>query len=410
MSRNSPYIVTRLILRGAENIGERLPILLMRESRKPLVTAMEWALTVRRGKPVAANTLERELRHIAHFEAWLLKERLNLRDPMSFVDAFTPNRIEASLRPWLNKDASDKKVKKLSVGPSVIRDRIAVIANYLDWSLRNFERTLSVRTESKQILAFQAVRKDIRKSLGDILPTQSDGRKVDGLAPKVVTRLIAYIDPENPKNPWARGDSVDALAIRKRNQLIVLLMLAFGPRRGDVLKLYTDDVKTHGAEPTLWIRRRPDDPKDTRKFEPNAKTQERILPLNAYLARILNDYISEFRKAISNYKKQPYLLLSTSTGKPLSARALNDIFELLQSEFPGIRPHVCRHTHNDRLRAYCRSNGIDSKEAISHAKYINGWLGDNTGIYTQREARVAAQAISASVQKDMFAPFEDVPF
>ena len=229
MSRNSPFIVTRLVMQGTENIGERLPILLERESRMPVRSAMEWALTVRRGKPVAANTLERELRHIGHFFAWLLKEGLSFRDPMSFVDSFTPNRIDASLRPWLGKDNSDRKVKKLSVGPSVIGDRIAVIADYIDWVLRNYERSMSVRSQAKQILAFRAAREGITKSLGDILPTQNDVYEVEGLPPSEVTRLIQFIDPDNPKNPWARGSSKRAIAIRQRNQLIVLLMLAFGP-------------------------------------------------------------------------------------------------------------------------------------------------------------------------------------
>lgn len=410
MSRSSPFIVTRLVMQGTANLGERLPILLERESRVPVTSAMEWALTLRRGKPVAANTIERELRHLGHFCTWLLNEGLSLSNPMSFVDSFTPNRIEASLRPWLGKDNSDRNVKKLSVGPSVIGERITVIADYIDWMLRNFERSMSVRTQAKQILAFRANREGIAKSLRDILPSQSEVRDVQGLSPSEVTRLIQIIDPDSPKNPWARGKSKKAIAIRHRNQLIVLLMLAFGPRRGDVLKLHTGDVKTHGAEPSLWIRRRPDDPNDTRKFEPNAKTQERMLPLDALLARKTNDYISEHRKLTPNYKKQPYLFLSTKNGEPLSSRSLNDIFELLQPEFPSIHPHVCRHTHNDRLRAYCRMNGIDGKDATSHAMYINGWLTDNTEIYTKREARRAAQAISVKVQRDLFAPIEDIPF
>ena len=410
MGRSSPFLVTRIVLRGHSNIGERLPILLDRQSRKPVTAVMEWALSVRRNKPVSTNTLERELRHLGHFEAWLKLNGLSVRDPIAFVDAFTPNRIEASLRPWLGKDMSDQKVKKISINPSGIRDRIQVIAAYVDWVLQNAERSLSVRTQAAQILALRATRESVARSLSDILPTQNEGSKADGLSSSEVTRLLAIINPQNPHNPWARGNSDEADAIRKRNQVIVLLMLAFGPRRGDVLKLQTGDVKTHGSEPTLWVVRRPDDPKDSRKFEPNAKTQERMLPLDAYLARILDDYISDYRKLVPNYKKSPYLMLSSSTGRPLSSRAVNDIFELLKFEFPGIRPHICRHTHNDRLRAYCRLHGVDNKDAVSHAMYLNGWLGDNTGIYTQREARMSAHMISRSVQRDLFTPIEHVPF
>lgn len=410
MGRRSPFLVTRLVLKGEGNLGERLPILLDRETRVPVASVMEWALSIRRNKPVSANTLERELRHLGHFQAWLQQENLNLRDPMVFVDSFTPNRVEASLRPWLGRDVSDRKIRKFSVGTNVIQDRIRVISDYVNWVLQNAERGLSVRTEANKILAFRSVRESINRSFADIIPTQGSQQKVMGLSASDVGRLLRIIDPTDPKNVWARGDSKKALAIRKRNQLIVLLMLAFGPRRGDLLKLHTGDVKTHGGEPTLWIRRRPDDPKDTRVYEPNAKTQERMLPLDGYLARLLDDYILEYRTLIPNHKKTPYLLLGTKTGKPLSARAVNEMFELLKPEFPEIGPHVCRHTHNDRLRAYCREHGIGDKEAISHAMYINGWRGDYTEIYTARDARQAAHAISKFVQRDLFSPVEDVPF
>ena len=85
--------------------------MLDRQSRKPVTAVMEWALSVRRNKPVSANTLERELRHLGHFEAWLKLNTLSVRDPIAFLDAFTPNRIEASLRPWLGKDTFEQKVK-----------------------------------------------------------------------------------------------------------------------------------------------------------------------------------------------------------------------------------------------------------------------------------------------------------
>jgi integrase len=364
---------------------------------------MEWAISIRRNRPVSANTLERELRHLGHFEVWLRREGISLESPLEFIDLFTPNRIEASLRPWLGRDTSENKVQRLSVSTNVVKDRILTIANFVDWVLQNAERAFSIRTQHGQMLAFGNARVSIAQSLRDIVPRQAEGMKIEGLHPEDVERLLSIIEPASTRNPWARGSSDDAMSVRRRNQLLVLLMLAFGPRRGDVLKLHTGDVKTHGAEPTLWIRRRPDDQHDPRVFEPNAKTQERMLPLDASLARRLNDYISEVRTKIPNSKRRPYLFLNTRTGKPLSSRAVNGMFEALQTQFPGITPHICRHTHNDRLRAFCREHGIDEKESTSHAMYLNGWLGDNTGIYTKREARINAHLISKSVQEQLFA-------
>jgi hypothetical protein len=54
--------------------------------------------------------------------------------------------------------------------------------------------------------------------------------------------------------------------------------------------------------------------------------------------------------------------------------------------------------------------GIGEAEATEHAMYLNGWLGDNSGTYTQRSRREAAHKVSRKVQRDLFAQVEDVPF
>ena len=409
MGKSTPYLVVRLILKGQENRGERLPMLLRRDTRLPQVHAMEWVFK-RRGAKVASNTIEGELRVLGWFGWWLEKEGLSMDDPFKFVDAFTPGRIEASLGPWLARDFSDRRVQKLSVTPEVIRQRLAVVSSYIDWRLDNAMRELSVRTESTKIQAMAKIRDSIVVTLATIANTQTSSTRKEGLSRAEVVRLLEVVEPQSYQNPWARGDSAAAFALRARNQLIVHLMLAHGARRGDLLKTCTADVKTHGAEPTLWIRRRPDDPNDPRKQEPNAKTCERILPLDSSLTRLLNDYIQNHRTKIPGHKKTPYLLLATDSGRPLAMRSLNGIFEALAPQFPGIHPHLLRHTHNDCLAETCKQMGISAAEATEHAMYLNGWLGDNTGTYTQRTRREAAHRVSRRVQREMFAPIEDVPF
>lgn len=384
--------------------------MLRRETRVPVTRPMEWALSLRRSAPISASSLDRELRHVALLEWWFEREHMTLSDPMAFIEAFTPNKIEASLRPWMGRDQSDRKIKKLSVSPEEIRDRLAVSKSYIDWSLNNAQREISVRAEPKQCLAVEAARFSISRSLDLVAPTQISERQKEGLSVADSTRLIQLIEPSNPNNPWGRGFSKAAIALRCRNQLVVLLMLAFGPRRGDILKLHTGDAKTYGADPTLWIRRRPDDPNDPRDWEPNSKTKERILPLDPTLARKVNDYINIHRPQIPKYKKSPYLILASQSGRPLSSRAVNEIFEPLKDEFPGIHPHILRHTHNDRLKEHCAKAGVSEKDMVEHAKYLNGWLGDNLGTYTQRSRRESAHRVNRSVQRQMFEPLEDVPF
>lgn len=88
---------------------------------------MEWALASRRGCGVAANTIERELGDVGLAEEWFRKEGLSLADPLTFVELFTPNRIEASLRPWLERDFSRRKVVKIAVSSSEIKTRLETI-------------------------------------------------------------------------------------------------------------------------------------------------------------------------------------------------------------------------------------------------------------------------------------------
>lgn len=416
MGKSNPFIVTRIVMQSADNRGERMPLLLWRHSRVPVCLPMVWALAKLRPKH-ASSTVERYLRHLALLMWWFENEnerataemRLTLDDPLVFIDLLTPSLMESGLRPWLAKDMSDRKVKKLSVAPDEIRERLIVARDFIDWVLENAQRSLSVRTQAPQCLAVEAARSSIKSTFDQLMPRSSPPTEKLGLTDAEVLRLLDIVRPSSQDNPWGRGGSAAMVALRVRNELAVRLMLAFGPRRGDLLKTYTGDVKAHGAEPVLEIRRRPDDPKDPRVWEPNAKTEERMLPLDLSLARLLDDYIQNHRSGIPGYKKTPYLLLAAS-GKPLSMRAFNDIFEALQALIPELHPHRLRHTHNDRLDRHCRQNGIPDSERIQHAKYLNGWLGDNTGIYTKRSAREAARKISLSVQGKVFAPVEDVPF
>jgi integrase len=408
MGRENPFIVTPITLRSTDNAGERLPMTLYRNSRVPVVKHNEWALSKRRGV-VSANTLERELRALTHLQVWLDKEDLSLDKPFAFIEQMLPGRIEASLRPYLAKDQSDKKVKKISIGSEQIAERLWVASSYIDWALEDSQRKISLRLDPEKCIAFENARAGIRKTFSYLMPTQTSVEKKVGLSRAETCRLLDLARPENPNNVWGRGSGTQAKAIRYRNQAIIHLGVAFGPRRGDKLKLHTSDVRTHGSEPTLSVRRRPNDHKDPRKWEPNAKTLERLLPLDSDLAMLLNEYVLKWRKLIPGHKKTPYLFLSYS-GKPMSLRAYSDIFEALQIEFPNLHSHILRHTHNDRLRERCIEIGMSDADYVRDAMYLTGWASDNTSTYTNRSSRERANRISRDVQNQVFSATKDVPF
>jgi len=306
MEGASPFIIRRVVFGGPGNAGERMPFLLHRDTKLPVTRPMEWALASRRGRGVAANTIERELGDVGLAEEWFRKEGLSLADPLAFVELFTPNRIEASLRPWLERDFSRRKVVKIAVGSSEIKMRLDTIGEYVDWVLRDAQSAFSVRTQPAQVLAFSRQRDTIAAALKDVTPSRSPAVDTEGLSDQQVHALLDLIDPRNTLCPWGRGNPSAVAAVRHRNQAIVLLMLSFGIRRGDLLKLCVGDVMTHSNEPFLQVRRRPDHPDDPRKYEPNAKTQERMLPLDRFLVRTLDDYVLKWRKTFPNAKRTPY--------------------------------------------------------------------------------------------------------
>jgi integrase len=298
MGHLSPFFVKPIILQCDENAGERLPMLMHRATHLPVTRVLEWALLSRRTL-VASNTLGREIREVGHFEHWMLTVDLNLDDPFAFADAFTPIRIQASLRPWFGRDFSDRKVKKLAVSPEHVRSRFETTLGYVDWHLRKAQSSLSVRTQANEIVAFEIVRQNIEKALREVMPTQSSEPDIEGLDDATVARVFQRIAVEDRSSAWGYGNSERTLVLRKRNQLIVTLMLCFGIRRGDLLKLVTGDVLTHGPDPVLAVRRRPDDPRDSRLIEPNSKTQPRDLPLDPVVTRQLNDFVANYRKLMA---------------------------------------------------------------------------------------------------------------
>jgi hypothetical protein len=191
MGHLSPFFIKPIVLRGDENAGERFPMLMHRSTHLPVTRAIEWALLSRRPL-VASSTLGRNIREVGHFEHWMLTEELSLDDPFGIADAFTPIRIQASLRPWFGRDFSDRKVKKLAVSPKHVRSRLETTLEYVDWHLQEAQSSLTVRTQAKEILAFEVVRQNIKQALRDVIPTQSSEPDIEGLEAVWLERFSRY--------------------------------------------------------------------------------------------------------------------------------------------------------------------------------------------------------------------------
>lgn len=125
-------------------------------------------------------------------------------------------------------------------------DFLSFLSDYAECSLPASERE-ALRAESERALtAFRAN-----------VPEVSKRAKLNarvGLSEEEMERLLAVVDPNSENNPWERG------FVRLRNWLIVVLLLATGMRRGELLGLQIGDL--HPSQPKLLIVRRADATED----------------------------------------------------------------------------------------------------------------------------------------------------
>ena len=161
------------------------------------------------------------------------------------------------------------------------------------------------------------------------------------------------IQPDSPDNPWERG------FVRQRNWLIVVLLLATGMRRDELLGVQIGDIDQH--LPKLRILRRADASEDPRRIQPNTKTSDREVELRPAIMRAVWNYINYHRKKIKVVRKYPQLIV-VDDGQPLSLKSIDKIFVQIRESCPRLAvtltSHVMRHTWNDRFSEQAEIMGL----------------------------------------------------
>lgn len=222
----------------------------------------------------------------------------------------------------------------------------------------------------------------------------------EGLSKEDQDRLVARLHPNSPDNPWKRE------FVRYRNWLIVVLLLATGMRRGELLNVQLSDLAQN--QPKLSIVRRPDSKDDRRKLQPTPKTRERTIELHPSIMKRVWDYVA-MRREITLARKHPFLMVSEE-GDELGYKTIDKIFADVRrtcSDFPvSLSSHVMRHTWNERFSEEAERMQVDATIEERARNEQQGWSDSSKSsqTYTRRYAARKGREIALRLQEKLDAP------
>lgn len=409
--------------------GERLPMLLSKETGLPLWDPTLFILTELRATNLATNTLEQAARavmvalQVFRYLRVDLNERLSQGrlltlgeiDILSKLAAFRQEELDTLLE---NQAASEAVISQMvslekgrarsvdntpkQVAPETKATRLIYIRDYITWLVAGRRLKLDVSHEHYQALneAVQAVVGCINARIPSRDHHQLNSRQ--GVTPEARALILEVIDPASPNNPWKNKH------VRARNQLIFQWLLLLGVRNGELLSTYAQDVNLRSGE--VVIVRRPDNPEDPRKNAPLVKTRGRLLALGPALAELTRSYLTGSRATIKGARRHPYLFVATGKGSPLSKSALNKLFRELRTKVPGLpddlSPHVLRHTWNDDFSELMDERGVLPEEEERMRRQAMGWSPSSkmAATYTKRHVQRKSNEVSLAMQAKTFSP------
>ena len=400
--------------------GERMPLLVDASTGLGLFEPTGYALVLRNTNR-ATNTIAQAMRAVMLLYQILDANGIDLLQRIKANELLTLGEIEALIEQCKLKKADldeihfgplDEKVARLdlaklkkglksqvnlaTVDKGTAAVRVKYIQGYLDW-LQEYaylqklpgDRQLFKKVADMTVKAFKARTPKAGK--------KNATKRKRGLTHAQQARLLSVMHPDSIENPW--GDAF----IRERNYLIVLLLLATGMRKGELLGVKVNDFNV--KENKLLVARRPDDPEDPRPRKVYAKTYDRELLLGAELVDSLKHYIKVVRASTDRANQYPYLIVSEA-GAPLALNSVDFMFSTVRAvlpDFAKLSAHIMRHTWNDRFSEFAENN-LEPENEKKTRNYIMGWSEDSRSAenYTARYVEMqAAQALTA-MQNKMF--------
>lgn len=376
--------------------GERLPILLNKDTGVPLHLPNLYASTILRPSNLSYRTLEVNLQSICHIYIWGDINNIDVENRFVQRSYFGFSEIDSLIDFIAKPLIRNKKVIKINnkVKNSTKFIKSIYLLKYFCWLENYYNFEFGINTNNKFALLQNSIKERIKLSKNKPLLSSKKGLNPEEFK---LLKLILYGN-SNHILPWKSKDIIF------RNLLIMKILLELGIRRGELLQLKISDLNLRKCE--ILIKRSPDDPDDTRTVEPNTKTRDRILHIRPGLSENIEQYIMQHRPKGKNARSHEYLITG-QRGSPLTLAAVNLIFRQFRNghkqSFKFFTPHTLRHTWNDLFSHWCEKNSISAEKEIKLRAYLQGWseFSSSANIYTRRYVEEEAIKTLLSMSKNL---------
>lgn len=302
-------------------------------------------------------------------------------------------------------------VNEPSLDSNSQRIRSFYAGEYIKFLVENETAALPYDNQRRQHLETNLMR--FEELINKLVPAQAaanfDPEKP--LTQEAMTKIKGILseDPSNLANLLFKQPKT-----RKRNLLLIEVLVCTGARASEVARLRLDDIDQDTS--TIWFRRNiADSRRDVRKNRPGFKTRERPIRVSQDLMRRLAEFIAARKGGRPRNAKHKYVFCSNgSDARALSLGSIYRVVRSLENAFgegwkKRISPHVLRHTFFDMWFREAndqydfRNNPQLFDQVIAAAELTGGWKPDSKMVqhYKQRFVFEQASEVTLGTQRRM---------
>lgn len=421
--------------------GERLPLLVSTQGI-PLTFPNMFVMSQLRLSS-KANTISNFLSDINHLILWEKINNRNLTQEFSSgkilpIEDIISIRDHCAVKVDSIKNARRKNIIDLSLYAQTLSKHERVKSHQQYRRFTNIRKYLiflshsllkSHRDLSKLNIEISKMEKMFLKNNPTVSSNSIDPGETSA-NPKAFEKLMKVIHYQSTENPFKSNKD------KIRNYLMIAVTYWTGLRAGELLSLKVENISRDIFKPYINIMRNHDDPTDTRKIQPTAKTLGRKIPIPKHIHELLWFYIDHIRSPLvkANGELHQFIFIShkgPTKGQPMSsvnysARVLGTI-KNMNDEFKDITRHGFRHYWNARysqkidernrhlrdeivkaeaqgmnaLAGQLRDMIITENRELTFRQYLNGHRSKGSGeIYLKRHSAKLAGELSMILQED----------